>query len=640
VRKKITITKYFVMKKILTSVFLLCCLFYLFPPIAFAQKEANNWYFSTGTGIDFNSGAPVSMNNSAMTAYEGCSVISDKNTGRVLMYSNGLNVWDSTHNIMPNGSGLMGNTGSAQGCIFLPDPGNSNQYYLFTGAEVFSGGIDGYHYSIIDMTLNGGLGNVTATKNVLLFTPGTENLCAVKNSTGTGYWIGTHQYSTNNFVMYELTSSGISAPVLTADGITYSGSFPGGYMKFSPDASRIAIGVCGGNEVQVSDFDPATGIVSNSFLLSPVASNSSTYGVCFSPNSTRLYAEEENTNQLFQYDLTQPTQAAINASKTIVGTTASYAIQDMQLAPDGKMYCNRSGNGYLAVVNDPDSLGTDCNFVDNGFYLSGYSCAYGLPGFPEDIFAVNPASLPQNQIASNDTFLCEKFCINFFDSSTNNPTSWQWYFPGGNPSSSTLQNPSQICYDSPGTYDVTLITNNAFGVDTLTMAGFITVYPTPPFPVITQVGYTLTSTSSNTYQWQFNTTDIPGATNQSYTAMQTGFYTVVVGDSNSCKNSASVYVLISGVDDVSGYANISIYPNPATDGLMVEWLNGFVGDEISISILNALGQEIFSSKQSRSIGISDDGRKEIDLSDLASGVYFIEIESQNIFLKKKIIITK
>jgi PKD repeat protein len=288
--------------------------------------------------------------------------------------------------------------------------------------------------------------------------------------------------------------------------------------------------------------------------------------------------------------------------------------------------------------------------------LGGFTCAYGLPGFPEDIFAANSPSLPQNQIASDDTFLCEKFCINFFDSSTNNPTSWQWYFPGGNPSSSDLQNPAQICYDNPGTYDVTLITNNAFGIDTLTMAGFITVYPTPPFPVITQVGYTLTSSPSNSYQWQFNATDIPGATNQSYTVMQTGFYSVIVGDSNSCKNSASTYVLISGVDDVSD-VNISIYPNPATNGLMVEFLpagqaglNGLALGEISISILNTLGQEIYSSQQSRSIGTTG-WKKEIDVHDVVSGVYFIEIlaescsqnpaggKSQNIFLIKKIIIT-
>ena len=43
---------------------------------------------------------------------------------------------------------------------------------------------------------------------------------------------------------------------------------------------------------------------------------------------------------------------------------------------------------------------------------------------------------------SSDTTLCEKFCTNFTDQSINNPTSWEWIFPSGTPSSSTDQNPT------------------------------------------------------------------------------------------------------------------------------------------------------------------------------------------------------
>src|SRR6185295_14373225 len=106
------------------------------------------------------------------------------------------------------------------------------------------------------------------------------------------------------------------------------------------------------------------------------------------------------------------------------------------------------------------------------------------------------------------------------------------------------QNPTSICYDEPGVYDVTLITTSAIGNDTLTLQGYITVYSTPPFPTITQNGFILTSSAANSYQWQLNATDISGATNQSYEVLQSGYYTIVVGDSNSCKNSATLYVLI------------------------------------------------------------------------------------------------
>jgi len=245
-----------------------------------------------------------------------------------------------------------------------------------------------------------------------------------------------------------------------------------------------------------------------------------------------------------------------------------------------------------------------------------------------------------SSFGASDTNVCEKFCINFYDSSQNNPTAWQWIFPGGTPSSSTDQNPVSICYQSPGVFDVTLITTNANGTDTLTMPNYITVNPTPPFPTITQVGYTLTSSPAYSYQWQFNSANIPGATNQSYTILQTGYYTVVVGDSNGCINSFTEYLLISGVD-VMGDGNISIYPNPSSGSIMVEWLNGLasgeMADEVSIDVVNTVGQIIYTSTESRSIGTSQ-FKKEIDLGEAASGIYIIEIKTEKISLKKKILI--
>ncbi|HYV95569.1 MAG TPA: PKD domain-containing protein [Chitinophagales bacterium] len=245
---------------------------------------------------------------------------------------------------------------------------------------------------------------------------------------------------------------------------------------------------------------------------------------------------------------------------------------------------------------------------------------------------------------ATDTSLCEKFCIGFFDQSLNNPTSWLWIFPGGNPSTSTAQNPSNICYDVPGTYDVTLITTNANGTDTLTLLNYVTVHATPPFPTISQAGYTLTSSSATSYQWQLNSADISGATNQSYTIFQSGYYTVVVGDSNGCKNSSTLFILISGITDEMTEENILISPNPSDGHFIVELPNGpdlvGIADEISIDVVNMIGKKVFSSHQSPSFTTAANWKKEIDLHDAASGIYFIEIKTQNITLKKKILITK
>ncbi len=136
--------------------------------------------------------------------------------------------------------------------------------------------------------------------------------------------------------------------------------------------------------------------------------------------------------------------------------------------------------------------------------------------------------------------ICEKFCTDFIDQSINNPTSWLWLFPGGSPSSSTLQNPANICYSVPGIYNVTLITTDASGNDTLSLNNCVTVIATPAIPSITQSGYTLTTDPAFAYQWQFNSVDIPGATNQSYAITQTGFYSVVVSNQQGCVSSSTL----------------------------------------------------------------------------------------------------
>ncbi|MCR5013416.1 MAG: carboxypeptidase regulatory-like domain-containing protein [Bacteroidales bacterium] len=67
--------------------------------------------------------------------------------------------------------------------------------------------------------------------------------------------------------------------------------------------------------------------------------------------------------------------------------------------------------------------------------------------------------------------------VNFTDQTWGaNLVSWQWNFPGGNPSSSTEQNPSGIVYDAVGSYPVTLTVSNADGdTETVTKQDFIHV---------------------------------------------------------------------------------------------------------------------------------------------------------------------
>ena len=72
----------------------------------FAQKQGNIWYFGEYAGINFNSGSPVPLGNSAMFQYDGCATISD-DKGKLLFYTNGLTIWNKNHQVMDNGNGYM-----------------------------------------------------------------------------------------------------------------------------------------------------------------------------------------------------------------------------------------------------------------------------------------------------------------------------------------------------------------------------------------------------------------------------------------------------------------------------------------------------------------------------------------------------
>jgi PKD repeat protein len=86
-----------------------------------------------------------------------------------------------------------------------------------------------------------------------------------------------------------------------------------------------------------------------------------------------------------------------------------------------------------------------------------------------------PSQLPLANFTSNNTDIVMENTVNFLDQSLQNPTSWQWTFEGGIPSTSNLQNPTNILYDIPGCFKVTLVVSNAFGTDTIIRSCYVQV---------------------------------------------------------------------------------------------------------------------------------------------------------------------
>jgi len=372
--------------------------------LTLAQKQTNIWYFSDKAGLDFNSGSPVALTDGAMFAGEGSASIADKNTGALLFYTEGVSVWNKNHDQMPNGFGLLGNINSTQSALMVPFPKSDSLYYIFTITD-FGSPLNGFSYSVVDMSLDGGLGDVTV-KNVLLLSDASEKLTAVKHYNGTDVWVLIHQNGTNAYYAYLVTSSGIDPPVISNVGAVFPVVGSVGQLKFSPDGSRvIVVGYASMLDAQLLDFDNQSGTLSNPITLS---SPEALYGTSFSPNSSKLYIAQTKNNTfppfyIFQYDLLAGSPAAIVASKIAIDTFPDRP-GSLQLAPDCKIYVAMAQLvPFLGVIDEPNALGVACNYMHNAVPLGGKTSRLGLPNFIESYFDTAITIIPT---ATNDTTIC------------------------------------------------------------------------------------------------------------------------------------------------------------------------------------------------------------------------------------------
>jgi len=585
----------------------------LFSLNGFSQGENNIWYFGSFAGLDFNSGSPVAISGGQTNQREGVASVSDA-TGNLLFYSDGVTVWDKTHSVMPNGTGLHGDGSTTQSATIVPVPGVPSQYYLFTCPEIHTN--EALYYSIVDMTLNGGNGDITAIKNVLILSAATEQ-CTVIPAMNGCLWFVARTFDPF-FYAWLIDPSGIQPPVVSNCGATISQANTQGlgFMKSSSLNNKIGVAYYGASSLtsffELYDFDNATGVVSNAFQFSP-GTTYSVYSCAFSPDGSKFYGAEWGPN-IYQYDMNAGSQAAILASQTAIGSPGS-SVGAIQIAPDQKMYVTCEGTPSISVINNPNALGLACNFQLNVVPLGGNTTGIGLP----EKVLLPLCNVPPNAAFIAPNHICPGTCTDFVNNSTN-ATSFIWSFPGGSPPVSTDMNPVNICYNTPGQYDVSLIASNVNGSDTLSLNNFITVYPYPSPQGIMQSGDTLfANAGAQSYQWYFDGNIIPGATNYFYVAPTSGNYNVVATDNNGCEVEAAIFDVIAEIKLPVGSSQLAVFPNPVSELLTI---SGYSETVVKISIYNMLGEKVMEVTAEP---IADSKGWQADVSKLSNGIYWLSI---------------
>jgi gliding motility-associated-like protein len=434
---------------------ILILLIFFYQLTLFAQKEGNIWYFGSKAGLDFNSGVPVALNNSAMNASSGCATISDTG-GNLLFYTNGQTVWNKLHKVMFNGTGLLGHYLSTQSALITPLPGSNHLYYIFTVCQF--GLPDGFRYSIVDMNQDSGRGSIIV-KNVPILTPVSEKITAVRHANNKYIWVITHLFNSDAFYAYLLTPTGLNLnPVVSHVGSLHGPNIMQavGYMKISPEGKKLAIAVKGditNHFTEVFDFNNSTGTVSNPMQLFYDSKALFGYGVEFSSDCNILYISTSNSvnNSILQYNLGLKSPALINKSVKLIAYDTIWGWAAMQIGPDRKMYICNKYDVYIGVINNPNDTGISCNFILKAIQLkTGTGSQTGLPTFLQSYFFVPDFTAKP---------LCYGDSTHFSINDTNQLDSVFWNF--GNPSTginntSTVFKPSHKFNDT-GTYRVLVI---------------------------------------------------------------------------------------------------------------------------------------------------------------------------------------
>ena len=454
-------------------------------PVVFGQLQNNNWVFGYGARVNFSGPIPVGSSNAAINSNESTASVSDPTTGQLLFYTDGRTVWNANNQVMPNGANLLGGlvNSCTQGALIVPFPEDSRRYYLFTLEELealtsFPVVDNGLRYSVVDMTLNGGLGDVqVATLNTQLATDLTEKLIVISSSDIQGFWVIAHKKNANQFLAWKIDACGISTqPVVSTVGSNFA-SVPigateawSGAMDASPDGNRIGMPVDWSDRIEFFDFNKTTGIVSNPLTVN-VTDDSTPgflrkYGACFSPDGSKFYYT--NFNSVYQLNLSTYTSAAIASSNTFIYSPVlepnGYPSAQIEQAPNNKLYVAIGNAGRLDEISNPNSLGLGCAYANNAVSLGSATCQLGLP-----------AQVPLGEFAAGSTitFLpdsCLQSSISFSISTASliNQINWNFGDPtsGANNSSSNL-NPSHL-FSGIGTYQITAIVEFDCYTDTVT----------------------------------------------------------------------------------------------------------------------------------------------------------------------------
>jgi gliding motility-associated-like protein len=571
----------------------------------------DNWMFPDQHSFNFTSGTPTYIGGTVLSNpnLEGVSAISD-GFGNILFYSDAQSVYDANNNPMPNGNmTINGYISATSACVITKMPGDCDKYYIFTLQDQGDGISMELRYSIVDMTLNGGSGDVvSAQSNVLVYnsTALSEKMISAQKGVTEDYWIIVRSNLSDDFYSFEVTAAGVTTnPVISNVSPTVYSYSPSpavvpvfGWLAVSSQNNAI-VEANGVVDSWLYDFNNITGVLSNQEVLInntfPAASFKLAYGCEFSPNGQiiyiGLYDGAVGSGFIYQFDRS-------GGPGTAMGTLQTYPMPNGYITmrernDDEKIYFVMGGEGGLSVIDDPDNFAAPNILINNYLFSSGVADL----SLANDFRLWNEQVLPINFAGTDDTICQNDSAIIGCNSCDSIYGDYQWQ-------------PANLIANGVNNLSATSINLNSNQIFTLsvisscgdTIAKDSILIEMYSLPNINAYGDTtvpplndafLSASGGNAYVWS-PSSGLSCSTCQ-YTianVTETTIFYVTVTDTNGCLSIDSVEVKIEEINNI--YIPNVFSPND--DGHNdVLFVRGTAYQDISFRIFNRWGEKVFET---------------------------------------------
>ncbi len=463
----------------------------------------------------------------------------------------------------------------------------------------------------------------------------------------TGRFINPADYDSNLDILYSARNSSSINRISnvssnpTVDDFTVSGlgSTASNLLvsPFTTASTTLFVGTGNGNLFKITNADAnasSTNIGSNQFPTGYISgidlgaseqeiivtfSNYGVTSVWYTSNGGSTWTSKEGNlpDMPVRWCLFNPlnTDQVLLATEVGVWATANINASNVVWTPSGNGLANVRVNMLQYRESDHEVLAVT---YGRGLFTSD--------GFTATFPPITKFSASKDEICFGDTLVLS-------DSSRFHPNSWNWTINPNtvsfvNGTNSGSQNP-EIVFNASGNYDVVLASTNANGSDQDSLVVSVDILPKPT------VSRILDSLHCNengfAYQWFKGGLAISGETNQDYTMLTNGDYSVEIKQLSSCSRSSDILSFNSiGLAENPNVLHFNAYPVPVKTGLTIE-LDLRKEMTTTFQIFNVTGKLVQQGFLSNEKSI----KTTIDCSKLSSGAYTLRLMNGETDLKRQ-----